>query len=63
MYAIASIKFDKIFIVSDSIKKEFIFRKLIEKKVFLVSDKSLVDAGVTEKVINILVRENLKKRI
>lgn len=38
MYAIASIRFDKIFIVSDSIKKEFIFRKLIEKKVFLVSN-------------------------
>ena len=38
MYTIASIRFDKIFIVSDSIKKEFIFRKLIEKKIFLVSN-------------------------
>ena len=38
LYAIASIRFDKVFIVSDSIKKEFIFRKLIERKIFLVSN-------------------------
>lgn len=38
MYVIASTRFDKIFIVSDSIKREFIFRKLIGKKIILVSN-------------------------
>lgn len=38
IYALVSVKFDKIFIVSESIYKEFIFRKLIEKKVHLVSN-------------------------
>lgn len=38
IYALVSVKFDKVFIVSESIYKEFIFRKLIEKKVHLVSN-------------------------
>lgn len=37
-YALASKKFDKIFIVSESINKEFVFHKLIENKVCLVSN-------------------------
>ena len=37
MYAIASFKFDIIFIVSESIRKEFVFHSVIDKKVCLVS--------------------------
>lgn len=37
-YALASINFDKIFIVSESIYNEFIFRKLIKNKIHVVSN-------------------------
>lgn len=38
MYLIASIRFDKIFVVSESIKNEFIFSKFINKKFILISN-------------------------
>ncbi len=37
-FAISSIKFDKIFVVSESIEKEFIFNKFMKKKFCLVSN-------------------------
>ena len=37
-FAISSVKFDKIFIVSESIEKEFIFNKCMKKKFCLVSN-------------------------
>lgn len=52
LYAVASIKFDKIFIVSDSIIKEFIFRKFIEKKINLVSNPLSRKSVLSEDVNN-----------
>ena len=38
VFAISALKFDKIFIVSESIINEFVFKKMIKNKTFLVSN-------------------------